>query len=77
MVCASTLPPLFQWLQGAGNVDAQEMYRVFNCGIGMVVIVAKEDAEMAAAQLRATGETVFDLGTIEARAEGQAQTVVV
>ena len=53
------------------------MYRVFNCGIGMVVIVAKEDAELAAEQLRATGETVFDLGTIEARAEAQAQTVVV
>jgi len=71
------MPYLFQWLQHAGNVEAQEMYRVFNCGIGMVVIVAKEDAEMAAAQLRASGETVFDLGTIEARAEGQAQTVVV
>ena len=39
--------------------------------------VAKEDAELAAEQLRATGETVFDLGTIEARAEAQAQTVVV
>ena len=71
------LPPLFQWLQQAGNVDAQEMYRVFNCGIGMVVIVAKEDAAAAAEQLRATGETVYELGTIEARAEGQAQTVVV
>ncbi|MBS0344933.1 MAG: phosphoribosylformylglycinamidine cyclo-ligase [Proteobacteria bacterium] len=74
---AWTLPPLFQWLQQAGNVDAQEMYRVFNCGIGMVVIVAKEDAAAAAEQLRATGETVYELGTIEARAEGQAQTVVV
>ena len=71
------MPYLFQWLQHAGNVDAQEMYRVFNCGVGMVVIVAAEDAEMAAAQLRSTGETVYNLGTIEARAEGQAQTVVV
>jgi phosphoribosylformylglycinamidine cyclo-ligase len=71
------MPPLFQWLQQAGNVDAQEMYRVFNCGIGMVVIVAAEDAAMAAEQLRSTGETVYNLGTIEARAEGQAQTVVV
>ncbi|MCK6373817.1 MAG: phosphoribosylformylglycinamidine cyclo-ligase [Zoogloea sp.] len=71
------MPYLFQWLQHAGNVEAQEMYRVFNCGVGMVVIVAAEDAEMAAAQLRSTGETVYNLGTIEARAEGQAQTVVV
>ncbi|WP_374488530.1 phosphoribosylformylglycinamidine cyclo-ligase [Zoogloea sp.] len=74
---AWTLPPLFQWLQQAGNVDAQEMYRVFNCGIGMAVIVAAEDAEFAAAELRASGETVFVLGTVEARAEGQAQTVVI
>jgi len=74
---AWVMPPLFQWLQQAGNVDAQEMYRVFNCGVGMVVIVAEEDVGMAAEQLRATGETVFDLGTIEARAAGQAQTVVV
>jgi len=71
------MPPLFQWLQQAGNVDAQEMYRVFNCGIGMVVIVAAEDADMAAEQLCSTGETVYKLGTIEARAEGQVQTVVV
>ncbi|MDD2669716.1 phosphoribosylformylglycinamidine cyclo-ligase [Zoogloea sp.] len=71
------MPHLFQWLQQAGNVDAQEMYRVFNCGIGMVVIVAKEDADAATGQLRAAGETVYNLGTIEARAEGQAQTVVV
>ena len=62
---------------GARNVQAQEMYRVFNCGIGMVVIVAKEDADAATEQLRATGETVYNLGTIEARAEGQAQTVVI
>jgi phosphoribosylformylglycinamidine cyclo-ligase len=71
------MPYLFQWLQHAGNVQAQEMYRVFNCGIGMVVIVAKEDADAATEQLRATGETVYNLGTIEARAEGQAQTVVI
>ena len=39
------LPKLFQWLQKAGNVEAQEMYRTFNCGIGMVVVVAAEDAD--------------------------------
>ncbi|HRH72502.1 MAG TPA: AIR synthase-related protein, partial [Zoogloea sp.] len=71
------MPYLFQWLKHAGNVDAQEMYRVFNCGIGMVVIVAREDADEATAQLRSTGETVYNLGTIEARGDGQAQTVVI
>jgi len=74
---AWTLPPLFQWLQQQGNVADAEMHRVFNCGIGMVVIVAKEDAERAIRHLQAAGEAVWQIGAIEARAEGQAQTVVV
>ena len=41
------MPPLFQWLQGAGNIDAQEMYRTFNCGIGMCVVVSAADAATA------------------------------
>jgi phosphoribosylformylglycinamidine cyclo-ligase len=72
-----TLPPLFQWLQREGQVADAEMHRVFNCGVGMVVIVAAADAARAAQQLTATGETVYRLGRIEARQEGQAQTVVV
>ncbi|NTV10234.1 MAG: phosphoribosylformylglycinamidine cyclo-ligase [Zoogloea sp.] len=71
------LPKLFQWLQKAGHVADAEMHRVFNCGIGMVVIVAAEDAEAAAAHLREAGETVFTIGKIAAREAGQAQTVVV
>lgn len=71
-----TLPPLFQWLMHAGNVAAQEMYRVFNCGIGMVVVVAEADALAATAQLQSTGEQVFTLGRIAARQAGQAPTVV-
>jgi phosphoribosylformylglycinamidine cyclo-ligase len=71
------MPYLFQWLKHAGNVDAQEMYRVFNCGIGMVVVVAAEDADAAMAQLQATGETVRAIGRIAERQTGQAATVVV
>ena len=71
-----TLPPLFQWLQEKGNVADDEMHRVFNCGIGMVVIVAAEQAEKAADFLRKQGETVYTLGKIEARSEGQHQTIV-
>ena len=74
---AWTMPKLFSWLQQNGNVADGEMHRVFNCGIGMVVIVAAADADAAAAQLSAAGETVYRLGTIEAREAGQPQTVVV
>lgn len=71
------LPPLFQWLQREGNVEDAEMHRVFNCGIGMVVIVAAADADKATAELTAAGETVYRIGKIAARSEGQPQTVVV
>jgi len=70
------LPPLFQWLQQKGQVADAEMHRVFNCGIGMVVIVAEAEAGAAMQLLAAAGETVHRIGRIEARGEGQAQTVV-
>ena len=71
------MPPLFQWLQGAGNIEAKEMYRTFNCGIGMCVVVAAADAATAAQALRDAGETVYELGTVRAQAEGEAPTLVV
>ncbi|KFC67916.1 phosphoribosylformylglycinamidine cyclo-ligase [Massilia sp. LC238] len=70
------MPPLFKWLQQHGGVADAEMHRVFNCGIGMTVIVSKENADAAMAQLQAAGETVYCIGEIRAREEGQAQTVV-
>lgn len=74
---AWTMPPLFQWLQQHGNVADAEMHRVFNCGIGMTVIVAKENADAAMAQLKAAGETVMRIGEIRERQQGEAQTIVV
>ncbi|WP_323139911.1 phosphoribosylformylglycinamidine cyclo-ligase [Massilia phyllosphaerae] len=71
-----TMPPLFQWLQQHGGVADAEMHRVFNCGIGMTVIVSKENADAAMAQLQAAGETVYRIGEIRARADGEAQTIV-
>ena len=70
------MPYLFQWLKGAGNVAEQEMYRVFNCGIGMVVVVDPALADQAAAMLREAGETVHVIGHIARRGDGQAATVV-
>ncbi|OAM32263.1 phosphoribosylformylglycinamidine cyclo-ligase [Eikenella sp. NML03-A-027] len=70
------LPKLFQWLQQAGNVERQEMYRTFNCGIGMAVIVPAEQAEAAQAFLTEQGETVYRLGTIRERAGSEHQTQV-
>ncbi|MCF8150162.1 MAG: phosphoribosylformylglycinamidine cyclo-ligase [Sulfuritalea sp.] len=70
------LPPLFQWLQKEGQVADAEMHRVFNCGIGMVVIVSQYEAGAARQLLAAAGETVYHIGRIEQRGEGQAQTIV-
>ena len=72
-----TRSPLFQWLQQAGNISDDEMHRVFNCGIGMVVIVSANDADKAREILSAQGETVFTLGEIRALPAGEAPTVVI
>jgi len=75
---AWTLPPLFQWLQQNGNVADEEMHRVFNCGIGMVVIVPADRADGIAGTLRAHGETVYTLGEVtEREGDGGAQVTVV
>ena len=70
------LPKLFQWLQAEGQVDAQEMYRTFNCGVGMVVIVAADQADAAIATLQGEGETVYRLGSIRPRNGDEHQTQV-
>jgi len=67
---AWALPPAFRWLARTGGVDAQEMLRVFNCGIGMAVVTA--DPVAARAVLEDAGETVFAIGRIEAGEAGEA-----
>ena len=62
-------PPVFGWLAREGGVAAAEMLRVFNCGIGMAVVVS--DAAAAAALLRAQGETVSAIGEVVARAAAE------
>jgi len=56
------MPPVFGWLKRAGNVDTAEMLRVFNCGVGMALIVS--DAEAAMALLENAGEAPFRLGAV-------------
>ena len=72
-----TMPPLFKWLQQHGGVADAEMHRVFNCGIGMAVIVAQADADAAQAELMQLGETVYRIGFIRERQGDEAQTIVI
>jgi len=70
------MPPLFQWLQREGNVADAEMQRVFNCGVGMAVVVAAEHADAAVLALSGAGETVFRIGRIEARKAAEPQALI-
>ncbi len=72
-----TMPPLFNWLQVQGNVTDDEMHCTFNCGIGMVVIVASENAEAAQTLLAAEGERVWVIGHVRQQKSGEAPTVVI
>lgn len=65
------MPPVFTWLQQAGNVALEEMWRTFNCGIGMVVVVPASAQAEATALLQSLGETVYTLGCIEHSEQAQ------
>lgn len=69
-------PEIFDWLQEKGNIEDQEMYRVFNNGIGMAVIVAANKADEAMELFKEAGETVYRIGKIEARPQGEHGCVV-
>ncbi len=66
-------PTVFAWLQEHGNIASAEMYRTFNCGIGMVVCIALRDLEQALAVLRDAGETAWPLGHIEASTDNRVE----
>jgi phosphoribosylformylglycinamidine cyclo-ligase len=66
-------PDLFHWLQREGNVATQEMYRTFNCGVGMVLCTAEAHADRAIELLRGSGETAWRIGSIE---EGSGDRIV-
>ena len=69
-------PSVFNWLQEKGNIDTYEMYRTFNCGVGMVIALPPEQVETALAILKQAGENAWLIGHIE-HAEDDAEQVVI
>ena len=69
-------PSVFNWLQEKGNIDTYEMYRTFNCGVGMVIALPQEQVETALAILKQAGENAWLIGHIE-YAEDDAEQVVI
>jgi len=63
-------PRVFEWLQNEGNIEAQEMYRTFNCGVGMVICISDKDKDKAINSLKSSGETAWEIGKVELRQEG-------
>jgi len=63
-------PAIFHWLQENGNVETSEMYRTFNCGVGMVVAIPKENVDSCLGLLRSTGENAWQIGHIARRNDG-------
>jgi phosphoribosylformylglycinamidine cyclo-ligase len=62
--------PVFDWLQQVGRIEATEMYRTFNCGIGMIAVVPREQAAQAMALLAASGESAQIIGEIRSGSRG-------
>lgn len=68
--------PIFKWLQEQGNIDRYEMYRTFNCGVGMIIALPQEDVETALALLQQVGEKAWVIGKIE-HANADEEKVVI
>ncbi len=69
------VPPVFSWLAKTGGVEAKEMLRTFNCGIGMIVVVSPENAQAVINTLTNEGEIVVPLGRMVERTEGGAGVI--
>ncbi len=65
---------VFQWLKQQGRVETEEMYRVFNCGIGMVVIAAEEDTDILLSSFKASNQQALVIGRIASRIASQSDT---
>lgn len=65
------LPPVFKWLQKNGNVEATEMYRTFNCGVGMVIAVPQANAQQNVDMLNELGEQAWVIGEIKTKSDSE------
>lgn len=68
--------PVFKWLQEKGNIDTYEMYRTFNCGVGMVIALPQADVEKALSVLRQAGENAWLIGQIESLNADENQVII-
>lgn len=71
------LPKLFQWLQEKGNIPKTELYRTFNCGIGMAIVINQKDVAKAKQILKEFNETVYEIGVIRKREANEHSTRVI
>jgi len=69
-------PAIFNWLQQQGNISRHEMYRTFNCGVGMILVVPANEVDNALQQLIEAGETAWHLGEIEAAVANEQLVVI-
>ena len=70
-------PAIFNWLQENGNIATHEMYRTFNCGVGMVLVVPADKLEKSLEILQAQGENAWHIGEIQAAVSGEEQVEIV
>lgn len=70
-------PAIFDWLQENGNITEHEMFRTFNCGVGLIVVLPENLAQGAIEQLNQSGEQAWLLGSIEARGDQQASVEII
>ncbi|OOF55727.1 phosphoribosylformylglycinamidine cyclo-ligase [Rodentibacter genomosp. 2] len=68
--------PIFKWLQEQGNISTYEMYRTFNCGVGMVIALPQDQVETALALLKQAGENAWLIGHIEQATDGEEQVMI-
>ena len=69
-------PAIFNWLQQQGNISRHEMYRTFNCGVGMIVVVPQQQLQHTLSLLTAAGETAWHLGEIHAAAADDELVII-